>query len=1116
VFICLGVDLCFILSPKTARFDTNVEILHYKNGVRCDSNFDGILILAVLRDMLRRSIPESDGVSLVDATSTSTSTPLPTPAPTPKPVLPEPTQTSSTTKIGIESPRKPSSPSKFPKLKVQRFNLKVMLRILGVFVALVLLGTIGWYFLFNPAPLDIRVTNLTDRSVTISWKTKRPSKGIVAYSSEGGFYPLLFAAYGKDTAYDDRDVSAAELRAVSNVNVVDGKVSLSTDTITVDFSACGFYYMHHVTISGLDPETKYYFMIGDGVRYTDGSGMFAMDQFSASQSNSVTTFKEAEDLRVPDPSYGSVYDVDANFVTDGVAYSTLEVGGDIFSPQSAVLNDEARWYIDIANARTVNGEPVSGYDETADSMTVYILSGNQGESAITDVPLNENAPAQDIGVSTSRKTVELQARSSMVSYVYAEDTCEDKTYGQSYCKGTTRCDKEIHQYPTASGCAWEKLREELNCVSNHRDCEGEEEVQTCGDGVCTGLENKATCPADCDVSQEPSPEPTEATPTPPPAGTASVYTGCVTLADGSYYGPECCQTYDIGECRPRSQCSTDQGYTIRDNLCGGGNNMKCCVSPSGASEPPTGADATGSVDAPFGVPNPPNSSCRNFDSSDGGSCYDQNVYTCKGGSTDGLCPGGSSCCHGTLSIRNDSSSGYDYCKKGRYCKWSGQKLNRCLDYPGANICISVTGNSMSCCCSGTGDCFNFGVLEVPLNTSICVVDGNDNLQWVKYTSDVLQNSQLLPGVAQNDCHGSHSEYVGATFPKGVCCKSARGEYYWNKDQTTCGDTLTEKGYMECSGYDPDVHQVCCLCGREYQMVTEQHCVDTCDNNQVEDTSLCTEEHGGVRGVSTVLGTTSSKAYIISDDLIFTPEAEGVYSVIIPGRGVASNVVMTTERQYQFFIDLNTNGVRDEEEELIDLGQYSVELIVSEDLEMLSIDLHVGYNYVSFEVLPELRDSCELIKSMNVSGSGFVTLLARFESGAFQATSYRSDTNTISGDCFPVVPGRGYIIRSFANETVTIAGYALSQPAPVSFDVSGWHLIGVNGSSRQYTAETLIDRVNLLDGITADNVTSWDSSVSRYAGIQKEDDTVYGFDFPVETGIGYFVRIAEGAGVWTPE
>ena len=103
----------------------------------------------------------------------------------------------------------------------------------------------------------------------------------------------------------------------------------------------------------------------------------------------------------------------------------------------------------------------------------------------------------------------------------------------------------------------------------------------------------------------------------------------------------------------------------------------------------------------------------------------------------------------------------------------------------------------------------------------------------------------------------------------------------------------------------------------------------------------------------------------------------------------------------------------------------------------------------------------------------------------------------------------------------MSGYKLKEPAGVAFDTPGWHLVGVNGASTEYTAESLLDSIDTVETLDADNVTKWGVGLAKYEGLQKESDTsdtmqVYGFDYPIRSTEGYFVRIVEGSGTWTPE
>jgi hypothetical protein len=300
----------------------------------------------------------------------------------------------------------------------------------------------------------------------------------------------------------------------------------------------------------------------------------------------------------------------------------------------------------------------------------------------------------------------------------------------------------------------------------------------------------------------------------------------------------------------------------------------------------------------------------------------------------------------------------------------------------------------------------------------------------------------------------------------------------------------------------------------------------CQNGVDLDPTDQTENHGPGRGsINKFITKTLAATYTVDDNIILTPTQDGVYNIDIPGEGSATNVKLSADEPYFFYVDENGNDQQDENEEAIDLNQYSVELEVSDDIELFEIELSQGLNYISFEYLPDNTDSCKLIKEINDETDVLVTMISRFESGDFESTSFREDTDDpVSGACFPVIPGRGYVIRALEEPTdsVGLQGYKLLAPAEVSFDSPGWHLIGVNGNGKSYTADSLIDSIDELnEEIDADNVTRWEKSRDMYLGLQKEtteegEENVYGFDFPIKSKTAYFVRTISGAGVWTPE
>ena len=145
-------------------------------------------------------------------------------------------------------------------------------------------------------------------------------------------------------------------------------------------------------------------------------------------------------------------------------------------------------------------------------------------------------------------------------------------------------------------------------------------------------------------------------------------------------------------------------------------------------------------------------------------------------------------------------------------------------------------------------------------------------------------------------------------------------------------------------------------------------------------------------------------------------------------------------------------------------------------------------------------------------------IAKYDSG-WVVVGNREGNTYVSAD-FQIVPGKGYLIRAKRDVEISITGKEVIDPVG-SYVQEGWNLIGVHGSTQAYTASSLIDGISSTPSITADNVTQWDVTRSRYDGLQKEEDDAgemneYGFDFPIEDKISYFVRVTKGRGTWTPE
>jgi len=266
-----------------------------------------------------------------------------------------------------------------------RLKKTLSMCILGLFLFLILILV---YEYFRIVPENVRFTNVTSTSVTVSWNTKNPISATAVYKKgDGGFINLF--GIGKQVFYDTRDLVKAELKAVEQTskNIAksnDISVSMSEVKTEVKVTNKGKYYTHHVEIKGLDPETEYSFFVGDDLLYravkdVDGNTV-------------IKTSKVSESVKTPVPAYGSIYDsmnTELSFdqlapINDGIVYFNYvdRITGKKSNLFSGVLNEEGNWYIDVAGAVDDEGKPFMDTYDTVEGNVYVELNINAGNLGI--------------------------------------------------------------------------------------------------------------------------------------------------------------------------------------------------------------------------------------------------------------------------------------------------------------------------------------------------------------------------------------------------------------------------------------------------------------------------------------------------------------------------------------------------------------------------------------------------------------------------------------------------------------------------------------------------------------------------------------------------------------
>jgi hypothetical protein len=203
----------------------------------------------------------------------------------------------------------------------------------------------------------VQITNLTDTGFTVIWASQKSEQGYINYGT-----------------------SSSDLSSQGN-DERDGVTNRGT------------YYIHSVSLTRLQPETKYYFEVVSGTNKFDNSG----------KKYTVSTFAT---LSTP-PSYVSITGTVSNmpeseegivvgYIKDMDGTGTANQAG----PISAVLDENGKWILSIADSRSSDGSVYFEYT-SADSMYFDILSTIP---SFTPVAVSMNGiTGKDIGLSISTR-----------------------------------------------------------------------------------------------------------------------------------------------------------------------------------------------------------------------------------------------------------------------------------------------------------------------------------------------------------------------------------------------------------------------------------------------------------------------------------------------------------------------------------------------------------------------------------------------------------------------------------------------------------------------------------------------------------------------------------------
>lgn len=173
-------------------------------------------------------------------------------------------------------------------------------------------------------PKNIRVTNVTDSTFTISFLTDAATKGFVKYGETAG-----------------------ELSRES----ADDRVQLSANS---DLS----FTLHHITVRGLQAERTYHYVLGSGGALFDQEGV----PFT------VTTAKAGGTPSAAKTINGVVLNENGSPAVNSVVYVTLPGAGEM---SALIRNQSGNWAVPLSDARKTDGSEFATIAET-DSLSLFI------------------------------------------------------------------------------------------------------------------------------------------------------------------------------------------------------------------------------------------------------------------------------------------------------------------------------------------------------------------------------------------------------------------------------------------------------------------------------------------------------------------------------------------------------------------------------------------------------------------------------------------------------------------------------------------------------------------------------------------------------------------------
>lgn len=881
---------------------------------------------------------------------------------------------------------------------------------------------------------DVRITNITGSSATVSWVTNEPVRGSIIYSGEDKWTPIL-TYKGKLRAYEDRDIKEVEYAEY-------------------ELERWGEYYVHHVTLKNLRPNSKYYYRVSTG---------FKSVEFDYPALETLDIIAEPY---TPDPVYGMVLDIKDNTSkpTDGVVYYRL-VNDSTSMWYSETLNSEGRWSGDLGGILRGDGELFDRADESVkielDIKTnlgngsyefsledyqplpyMYVGEGAGDESGIK--PLYDVQSIPDLNTSVFNKSV--------LGVVSAQVKCGGFANPGEYHCNTTEC----LDYLCLPDGSWQGTGSRGMC-NLHPDCDDHltpDAPQRCGGFANPGEWHCNTSPGNCQQYQ------------------------CDPNGSGNWLSPNgrgvCDNHPDCGGSTPKPKPPAPP------------------VPPVDEGDIPPGG---GEIDPGTGVTQ---ATCEAHTGESALPVYYGVRYFFD-------LPRGQWSASGTITSFNlkDQTKVIE-CTFA--CTQTGEWLvNNCHAAEQAAICPAGDYTFSTTGCTGTVTLERLvspSIVQRQLGNCECSFRCNEQGEWELDTA--LPCRFIIPDQGQTPASAQPGG-TGCVPPSGIALSFEGNNYVISAINCPAGKVYNVG--TTCVFQSPDVGPF--ANAPEGAIAQYLDCEGTCsaDGSWLVRAPSCYVVYvypaPGADASSRLNGGIISKIDA-AEGSVNEVTRSGVYEV----NGKEIEIIVPEGEDkilVQFFEDKNSNGVKDDSEDILD----STEIQLTKTQDILSYDLTYDWNLISFPMALEDAKTAKGLLEKIAQDGGYATHVATYNSGRWQMYSKRGDWEF--SDDFNIVPGAAYFVKVHKTTRLDVRGRKLEESMPLSLS-NGWNLVGVVSPGTEYTADSLVNKLT-TDEITADTVTRWNSG--RYENYVKTEGVAYGNDFTIFEKGGYFIRVKSGAKVFTP-